>query len=184
MVLAICATYCSTQGTSEGNPYTRSLEITPSTRSGEQRAPVRYRPKNDRCWNRRPARICSTRASESDPIRSPRRAFSTEETCETTTTLRLGRFPSPAPRRTLPSSFARRRFDVSAHTTTVATREWLKTSSWTTTWGWGWPGTGPGESSGPIQNTSPRFIRAEGVSAGSPAFVSVCIGAQRYLTSF
>jgi hypothetical protein len=40
---------------------------------------VRYRLKNDTCWNRRPARICSTRASDSDPIRSPRRALSTDE---------------------------------------------------------------------------------------------------------
>ena len=48
-------------------------------------------PEEGRCWNRRPARIRSTRASDSDPIRSPRRAFSTEETCETTTTLCLGR---------------------------------------------------------------------------------------------
>lgn len=90
---------------------------------------VRYRPKNDACWNCRPARICSTRASDSDPIRSPRRAFSTEETCDTTTTLRFGRFPSPASSRTFPGPLARRRFDVSAHTTTVVMREWLKTSS-------------------------------------------------------
>ena len=36
----------------------------------------------------------------------------------------------------------------------------------------------------PHQNTSPRLIRAEGLPAGSPAFVCVRIGAQRYLTAF
>ncbi len=35
--------------------------------------------------------MCSTRSSESDPIRSPKRILSIEEICETTTTLRLGR---------------------------------------------------------------------------------------------
>ena len=83
-------------------------------------AALRGRPKNDACWNR---------ASDSDPIHSLRRDFSTEETCETTTTLRLERFPSPASNRTFPGQFARRRFDVSAHTITVVMREWLKTSS-------------------------------------------------------
>jgi len=31
---------------------------------------------------------------------------------------------------------ARCKLEVKAHTTTVVMREWLKTSSWTTTWGW------------------------------------------------
>lgn len=88
-----------------------------------------YLPKNDACWNRKPAKICSTRAADSVPIRSPRLALSTEEICETTTTLLLRRFPSPASSKTFPGPFARCRFDVSAHTTTVAMRERLKTSS-------------------------------------------------------
>ena len=79
--------------------------------------------------------------------------------------------PRPASSRTFPGSPARCKFDVSAHTTTVATREWLKTSSRTTTWGWGWPGTGPRGSSGPTQNTSPRSILAERVPVGSPLSV-------------
>jgi hypothetical protein len=64
----------------------------------------RYRSKNDTCWNRRPARICSTRVSDSDPIRSPKWTLSTEETCDTTTTLCLGRFPSPTSSRTFPGA--------------------------------------------------------------------------------
>jgi hypothetical protein len=62
-----------------------------------------------------------------------RRALSTEQICDTTTTLCLGRLPSPTSSRTLPGSFARCRFEVNAHTMTVVMREWLKTSSWTTT---------------------------------------------------
>jgi len=51
------------------------------------------------------------------------------DTCDTTTTLCLGRFPSPTSSRTFPGSLARCKFDVNAHTTTVVMREWLKTSS-------------------------------------------------------
>jgi hypothetical protein len=121
----------------------------------------RYRSKKERCWKRKPSKTSSTRASESDPILPLRRLFSTEEICETTTTLCLVRPPSPRSSRTFPGQLARRTLDVSAHTTTVATREWLKTSSWTTTLGWGWRETGPHGLSGPTQNTSPRSIRAE-----------------------
>jgi hypothetical protein len=67
--------------------------------------------------------------SDSDPIRLPKRALSTEETCDTTTTLCLGRFPSPTSSRISPGSFARCKCDVNAHTTTVVMREWLKMSS-------------------------------------------------------
>ena len=70
-----------------------------------------------------------TRVADSDPMRSPRRALSTEVICDTTTTLCLGRFPSPGSSRTFPGSLARCRLDVNAHTTTVVMREWLKTSS-------------------------------------------------------
>jgi hypothetical protein len=93
--------------------------------------------------NRRPARIWSTRAPDSDPIRSPRRLLSTDEICDTTTTLRSGRFPSPTSSRTLPGSPARCRFDVRAHTTTVVIREPLNTSSCTTTWWMGVARGGP-----------------------------------------
>ena len=48
---------------------------------------------------------------------------STDETCDTTTTLRRGNAPSHSSSSTFPGSFARARFDVRAHTTTVVTRE-------------------------------------------------------------
>src|ERR687893_1337852 len=106
------------------------LAISPAGRlRGRREGAGCYRPKNDTCWNRRPARIWSTRASDRDPIRSPRLIFSTEEICDTTTTLCLGRFPSPTSSRTFPGSLARCKFDVSAHTTVVVMREWLKTSN-------------------------------------------------------
>jgi hypothetical protein len=47
----------------------------------------------------------------------------------------FGRLPSPGSSRTFPGSVAFARFVVSAHTTTVEIREWLKTSFCTTTCG-------------------------------------------------
>jgi hypothetical protein len=66
-------------------------------------------------------------------FRSPKQTFSTEEICDTTTTLCFGRLPSRTSSRTLPGSFAFSRFVVNAQTTTVAMRERLNTSSCTTT---------------------------------------------------
>ena len=55
-------------------------------------------------------------------MRAPSCVFSTEEICDTMTTLRFGRLPSPRSSKTLPGSCARCRFEVSAHTITVLTR--------------------------------------------------------------
>jgi hypothetical protein len=78
----------------------------------------------------------TTRAADSAPMRAPSRALGIDDTCDTTTTLCVGKSPSPGASSTLPGSPARCRFDVRAQTITVVTRAWLKTSSWTTTWGW------------------------------------------------
>ena len=113
--------------------------------------------KNEACWNRIPASICTIWWLASVPMCSPNRALYKHESCETTTTLCLAKLPSPASSNTLPGSVALRRFELSAQTTTVLMREWFKTSSWITTWGCGWPGIEPLDSSGPIPNKSPRL---------------------------
>ena len=96
--------------------------------------------KNEVCWNRIPASICSTRWLASVPMCSPNRALYKHESCETTTTLCLAKSPSPASSNTLPGSVGLRRFELSAQITTVLMREWFKTSSWITTWGVGGQG--------------------------------------------
>ena len=62
-------------------------------------------------------------------MRSPSRAFSTDDIWDTMTTLCFGSAPSPGSSSRFPGSVAFARFVVSAQTTTVEIREWLKTSS-------------------------------------------------------
>ncbi len=74
-----------------------------------------------------PSRTARSFAGVTAPMRLPSRERSTVNTCEMFTTLDLVRFASPARRRTLPGESARRRFDVTAQTTTVLIRLALNT---------------------------------------------------------
>src|SRR5712692_1252700 len=104
---------------------------------------------------RMPLRMSRTRLAESVPILSPNWDLSTVKICEILTTLCRGRLASPGSRRTLPGAVARRRLEVSAHTTTVWIRLRLKTLFWTTTCGWRYPGSEPEGSSNSTQKMSP-----------------------------
>lgn len=75
-----------------------------------------------------PRRISRILSRESVPICSRNWALSIVAICDTFTTLCSGVFPSPGASNTFPGSRARRRLEVSPHTTTVFILLLLKTS--------------------------------------------------------
>ena len=105
-----------------------------------------------------PSRISRILLADRVPIGSPSWLLSTVNTCETMTTLCLGRFVSFFSRSTLPGALSRLRLDVRGHTTTVRIRLWLKRLFWIITCGCRYPGSDPRISSSSTQKISPCLI--------------------------
>ncbi len=76
-----------------------------------------------------PSNICSTRRADSVPTYSPSCVLLTDETCDTIKTPCFVKLPSPESSNTMPGSFDRFRFEVTAHTITVLMPDRLNTSS-------------------------------------------------------
>ena len=98
-----------------------------------------------------PLRIASIVPAGSFPIRSTKSSLSTVSTCETFTTLALGRLASPFRRDTLPGAPDRARFDVIRQIIVVAILDRLKRSLCTTTHGWRSAGAEPAHGPKSIQ---------------------------------